>query len=84
MASGLRGFDGPVLLVLSGDDYTAREFADWTTTSPAWQGLLGRGTVVRHDMATADHTFSDLADQEAQSRICLDWLKTRCLARTTP
>lgn len=84
MASGLRGFDGPVLLVLSGDDYTAREFADWAATAPAWQGLLGRETVARHDMATADHTFSSLADQDAQAQLCLDWLKTRCLARTTP
>ncbi|MFN3302184.1 MAG: hydrolase 1, exosortase A system-associated [Roseateles sp.] len=84
MASGLRGFDGPVLLVMSGDDYTAREFADWAATSPAWQGLLERDTLLRHDLPTADHTFSDLADQDAQARLCLDWLKTRCLARTTP
>ncbi|MFG6439531.1 hydrolase 1, exosortase A system-associated [Roseateles sp. LKC17W] len=84
MASGLRSFDGPVLLLMSGDDYTAREFADWAATSPAWQGLLARPTLSRHDLRTADHTFSDLADQDTQARLCLDWLKTRCLARPTP
>ncbi|KQY81385.1 hydrolase 1, exosortase A system-associated [Pelomonas sp. Root1444] len=83
MAAGLRGFDGPALLVLSGDDYTAREFAGWAGSSPAWQGLLARPTLVLHEMPTADHTFSTLEDQDAQCRICLDWLRTRCLAPRT-
>ena len=80
MAAGLRGFGGPALLVLSGDDYTAREFAGWAGSSPAWQGLLELATLERHEMPTADHTFSAIPDQDAQCRICLDWLRTRCLA----
>jgi exosortase A-associated hydrolase 1 len=80
MASGLRSFGGPVLLVLSGDDYTAREFAGHTASSNSWQGLLQRPTLALHEMPTADHTFSTLADQDAQCQLCLDWLRTRCLA----
>jgi uncharacterized protein len=83
MAAGLRGFDGPALLILSGDDYTAREFAGHAQSSPAWQGLLTRPTLELHEMPTADHTFSTIADQDTQSRICLDWLRTRCPAADT-
>jgi uncharacterized protein len=79
MAAGLRGFDGPVLLVLSGDDYTAREFSLHATSSASWQGLLHRPTLALHEMPQADHTFSNLADQDSQCHLCLDWLKTRCL-----
>ncbi len=80
MAAGLRDFDGPVLLILSGDDYTAREFVGYARSSAAWQGLLVRPTLDLHDMPTADHTFSAIQDQDSQCRICLDWLRTRCLA----
>ncbi len=83
MAAGLRGFEGPSLLVLSGDDYTAREFSGHAQSSAAWQGLLARSTLDLHELPTADHTFSTIADQDAQSRICLDWLRTRCLAAPT-
>ncbi len=83
MAAGLRGFVGPSLLILSGDDYTAREFADHAKLSAPWQGLLTRSTLELHEMPSADHTFSTIADQDAQCRLCLDWLKTRCLASQT-
>lgn len=79
MAAGLSGFGGPVLLVLSGDDYTAREFVEHSRSSPSWQGLLASPRVERHELPTADHTFSTIADQDTQSRLCLDWLRTRCL-----
>jgi pimeloyl-ACP methyl ester carboxylesterase len=80
MAAGLRGFDGPALLVLSGDDYTAREFSLHAQSSASWRGLLQRPTLALHDMPEADHTFSKIADQDSQCHLCLDWLRTRCLA----
>lgn len=83
MAAGLGGFDGPVLLILSGDDYTAREFTAHAQASTAWRGLLTRPTLDLHEMPSADHTFSKISDQDAQSRVCLDWLRTRCLASQT-
>jgi uncharacterized protein len=84
MAAGLRAFDGPVLLILSGDDYTAREFMGYARFSAAWQGLLSRRALDLHEMITADHTFSTIADQDAQCRICLDWMSKRCLAPQIP
>ncbi|MGM9479734.1 hydrolase 1, exosortase A system-associated [Roseateles sp. NT4] len=80
MAAGLRGFAGPSLLVLSGDDYTAREFSGCAASAPAWAGLLERPTLALHELPTADHTFSASSDHDAQCRICLEWLRTRCLA----
>jgi exosortase A-associated hydrolase 1 len=84
MAAGLRGFDGPALLVLSGDDYTAREFGVHATSSAAWSGLLERPMLQTHELPTADHTFSAIKDQDAQSRIFLTWLRTTCQSACTP
>ncbi|MFG6466434.1 hydrolase 1, exosortase A system-associated [Roseateles sp. BYS87W] len=78
MADGLRSFAGPVLLVLSGDDYTAREFRLHAEASTAWTGLLTGPTLTLNELQTADHTFSTLADQAEQSRLCLAWLKSSC------
>lgn len=58
MAAGLSQFRGPVLLVLSGNDLTAREFEDAAKSSPVWRRLLAEDRITRHDLAAADHTFS--------------------------
>lgn len=58
MARAWAAFPGPVLLLLSGQDYTAREFLEFAGASPAWAGLLQRPQVQRVDLPEADHTFS--------------------------
>jgi exosortase A-associated hydrolase 1 len=58
MARAWAAFPGPVLLLLSGQDYTAREFLEFAAASPAWAGLLQRPQVQRVDLPEADHTFS--------------------------
>lgn len=78
MAAGLRSFEGPTLLVLSGDDYTAREFAEYSRASPAWQGLLQTPSLELHEMPGADHTFSNSSDLQALNERCLRWLQSRC------
>jgi exosortase A-associated hydrolase 1 len=83
MAAGLRGFDGRALLILSGDDYTAREFGVHAASSAAWAGLLELPMLQTHELPTADHTFSAIADQDAQSRIFLTWLRTTCPSAST-
>lgn len=83
MADGLRSFDGPVLVVLSEDDLTAREFVEYTNGSPTWQGLLDRDHVERLQIAGADHTFSTTGERrEAETRL-IDWLR-RTLAHGHP
>lgn len=73
-AEGMRRFKGPVLLLMSGRDYIAREFDEVTKSHEAWKGLLTDARVRRKDIADADHTFSKPeAKAEAQGAL-LDWL----------
>ena len=58
MANGLAKFKGPVLLIMSGQDLTAREFEDSAGLSATWRRLLGEKRVTRRDLQAADHTFS--------------------------
>jgi len=74
MCRGLGAFRGRVLLVLSGADLTAQEFAGVGRSTPAWRTLLADSRVSRHELADADHTFSRRTWQDdAAARICA-WL----------
>jgi len=75
MAAGLRDFTGSTLLVLSGDDYTAREFNLHAQGSPAWAGLLDGERVRLETLAEADHTFSDLGQAARVEAVTLNWLR---------
>ena len=57
-AAGLRRFRGPAMILMSGNDYIAREFDEITRSSQAWRGLLDEPRIRRHVLADADHTFS--------------------------
>jgi len=74
MAAAWRAFSGPILLVLSGDDYTAREFVDHVAMRPEWQGNLDRGNVTRVDLAGANHTFANAFDRQRVASEVLGWL----------
>jgi exosortase A-associated hydrolase 1 len=69
MAEGMRRFDGSVLLILSSNDLTAREFEDAAAASPLWRGLLAAPRVERKSLRGADHTFSR---REWRQQVC-DW-----------
>ena len=63
-----------VLLLLSGNDFTAREFMDHASSDAAWRECLTRSNVVRHELPQADHTFSDPDDRRRVERLTLAWL----------
>ena len=75
MAEGLRRFDGAVLLVCSGQDYTAREFLDLLAANPEWARLINRSGVTRIDLADADHTFSSAVWRAMVEDETLKWLR---------
>jgi exosortase A-associated hydrolase 1 len=75
MAAAWTVFTGETLLVLSSDDYTAREFDDHARASPHWRGLLDRPSVTRLDMAGATHTFANAADRSRVESATLKWLQ---------
>lgn len=74
MAQAWDHFGGNILLLLSGDDYTAKEFLEYASMDAAWAGLLGCPNVVRHDLPDADHTFSDTAARTRVEATTLEWL----------
>lgn len=75
MAAGLRQFGRPVLLILSGDDLTAREFNEHALSDPAWRGLLNGPLVQRVELAHADHTFSRRQWKTEVERLTFTWIE---------
>jgi exosortase A-associated hydrolase 1 len=75
MEEGLRRFRGRVLLVLSGNDYTAQEFKDLAAGSPGWTRLLAAGRVTRRDLAAANHTFARREWRDELARWTVEWLR---------
>ncbi|MBI1395627.1 MAG: hydrolase 1, exosortase A system-associated [Betaproteobacteria bacterium] len=74
MLEGWQSFPGPVLLVLSGNDLTAREFEDHCGASAGWAGMLQRHDLTRHSLEEADHTFSTRRWRNEVARITTEWL----------
>jgi exosortase A-associated hydrolase 1 len=76
MAMAWHGFTGQILLILSGEDYTAKEFQEFASADPAWKNYLGRAHLQRHEVPGVDHTFSGAASRQQAEKITLDWLAT--------
>lgn len=75
MAHGLARFAGPVLLVLSGRDLTAKEFLEHAGREPEWSALIRRSTISRRDLPDADHTCSSARGRGDVERLTIDWLE---------
>lgn len=73
MALAWKQFQGRILLVLSGDDYTAKEFQEFAGNDPAWQNYLHHARLQRQDVPGADHTFSGAASRQQAEQITLAW-----------
>ena len=76
MARALQAFTGPVLLLLSGNDYTAKEFSECVASDPAWAGILESQTISKIDLPEADHTFSSERWRNDVARYTATWLNT--------
>lgn len=74
MAEGWRQFPGVILLILSGQDYTAKEFLEFVGSTAAWSGLIDAKNVSRVDVPDADHTFSSQEQRSSVENATLDWL----------
>lgn len=78
MLAGLDAFRGQVLVILSGRDLTAKEFAGMLHAHRGWRRWAGRTTVARADLPEADHTFSSAPWRDRVERATLEWLSARC------
>jgi exosortase A-associated hydrolase 1 len=75
MADGLDRFAGPVLLLLSGRDLTAREFVEHASSDLQWSALLARTTLDRRELPDADHTCSSARGRGDVERLAVEWLE---------
>lgn len=74
MLNGLAQFRGQVLLILSGDDLTAREFVDNTAKSRDWRRQLASRRLTQREMLDADHTFSRAVWKDQIAQLTVDWI----------
>jgi len=75
MEKGMAAFHGPMLLLISERDLTAKEFEALCRESPSWGRNVIRKNVQRVTIAGADHTFSSAASLGTASSKILDWLR---------
>lgn len=76
MALAWKAFSGPIMLALSGSDYTAKEFIACTKTNRFWHSALAQSNVSTFDLENADHTFSSATDQRLFEIQCSEWIDT--------
>lgn len=76
MHAALSRHGGPILVILSGADLTAREFGDLATHEPKWRALLEAPWVTRRALDEADHTFSRATWRDQVASWTLDWVRS--------
>lgn len=84
MLAGWQWFKRPTLLLLSGNDYTAKEFVEYAKSRPAWQHVLTSRSVEQLALAEADHTFSDAAAKHWVFEVTSAWLARNAGIRSQP
>lgn len=73
MRRGLAAFSGRILITISGNDLTAREFLDVTAADPGWRIVMDDPKTERFDLPDADHTLSRADWSLAVSDRTADW-----------
>lgn len=74
MADVADRFGGPLLLVTSGNDLTAKEFIEYMRRDVRWQRVMARSECVRVEIEGADHTFSSRVSSENLMREVVRWI----------
>lgn len=76
MAMAWNQFQPSILLLLSSDDHTAKEFLEYIGAEGAWARALEHPRLQQRTVAGADHTFSRIGDRLRMEELTLDWLKS--------
>lgn len=84
MLRGAEAFAGKTLLILSGDDMTAREFVDHAAALPRWQAVFDGPDFERQSMDEANHTFACERWRDDVARRAVDWLGAASPASAPP
>lgn len=75
MALALASASCPVLLILSGDDYTAKEFGEYASASRTLSSALARPSITQCQVAGANHTFASAAWRQVVETETVAWLR---------
>jgi exosortase A-associated hydrolase 1/exosortase A-associated hydrolase 2 len=75
MAQGWHAFPGPILLLLSERDLTAKEFTEHANSSEAWQGWARKPVLEQHTLPGADHTCATPSSSALVERCVLEFLR---------
>ncbi|MFD2365193.1 hydrolase 1, exosortase A system-associated [Pseudoduganella sp. GCM10020061] len=76
LLSSLAAFPGRILVILSGQDLTAREFMDLAGSSAKWKRALGPHRTGWRHLEEADHTFSCRAWRDQVARWTREWVRS--------
>ena len=75
MSAALAAFRGPVLVLLSENDFTAKEFIEYTRADASWRDVLARPRLKLELIKAADHTLSNPGAKEYAEQIIVRWLR---------
>lgn len=75
MREGWHTFEGQSLVILSGNDLTAKEFTDRCQTDSAWSNVISRSSVTVQNLDAADHTFSRAEWRDQVADWSSQWLR---------
>jgi hypothetical protein len=74
MLEGFQRFQHDVLLILSENDLTAKEFTTLVSSDKNWEAALHKPGIEVHTITGADHTFSQRSAQEQVSQMTIEWV----------
>ncbi|MEQ8264462.1 hydrolase 1, exosortase A system-associated [Pseudohaliea sp.] len=74
VANGVNSYRQPILLILSGQDYTAQEFEEAQRRNPRLGLALARTDVRSERLPAADHTFSTRADSRVVEALSCEFV----------
>jgi exosortase A-associated hydrolase 1 len=70
----LNAFQGRILIILSGEDYTAREFAALQSQYSHWRELMAQPRVRQAALPQANHTFACARWRDEVAVMCTEWV----------
>ncbi len=76
MLEGMRSYSGKSLVILSGQDLTAREFSDAVSRDRDWRLLKHSASTEWRTLEDANHTFSTRAWRDEVANWTLGWLRS--------
>lgn len=74
MYVGARKFNGPVFVLLSGQDLVAQQFQQLATIDKGWKEVLDDPKFQISKLPAADHTFSTTTERRNFEQVMLGWM----------